>query len=138
MILPFLWRGVIFVSLRFWKNFVYINVKFCRHWTVKVSKKKITKNTYTLFYNLWRNIGALRHLFHILIRNKYWTSFLLTLVKLKLDLLLPWFAIATILGWFLYFRIAIIVESLKISKKGLLFEYLVRWNCGTMFAKKII
>ena len=39
---------------------------------------------------------------------------------------------ATITGWFLYFRIAFVVESLTLSKKGLLFEYLVMfviWIC---------
>ena len=43
---------------------------------------------------------------------------------------------ATILRWFLYFRIAFIAESLTLSKKVSLLEYLVMSRFCTLFEKK--
>ena len=45
---------------------------------------------------------------------------------------------ATILGWLLYFRIDFIVETLTLSKKGWLFEYLLISGFGTISQKKVI
>ena len=59
-------------------------------------------------------------------RIKFSIYFLSTSVKLKLFLLLYWFLTATIIEWFLYFRIAFKVESLIAPKKGSLFEHLVK------------
>ena len=59
-------------------------------------------------------------------RIKFSIYFLSTSVRLKLLLFLYWFLTATIIEWFLYFRIAFKVESLTAPKKGSLFEYLVK------------
>ena len=68
---------------------------------------------------------------------KFLNSFFPTLTKLKLALFLHWFLMATTHGWFLYFEIVFMVESLILSKKSSLFEYLLLMSrfC-TMFEKK--
>ena len=63
------------------------------------------------------------------------TFFLSTLLKLELALFLHRFLMATILGWFLYFRTAFIIVSFILSKKGLLLKYLVIPRFWTMFGK---
>ena len=102
----FLWRGFISASLRFFLgggNFV----KFIE--LLKLVQRKSRKNHCST--ELWDTL--LTPWFKI----KCSTSLLPTSVNLKLSLFLHWFLMVTIFGWFLYFRVAFIIEYMTLSKK---------------------
>ena len=61
--------------------------------------------------------------------------FFVNFSKNKTSPILLWVLMTIILGWFLYLKIACIVESLILSKRGLLFEYLVMSRFCTVWKK---
>ena len=76
------------------------------YWTVKARAKKKSLKILMLSFTIFKGISELWDtLFTFWFKIKCSTSFLSTLVKLKQVLFLSWFLIATIFGWFHYFRI---------------------------------
>ena len=81
------------------------------------------------------NIGLLRGFLLIAPINFYHNFFIANLMKSKFSILFSFITI--ILGWYIYFKIALKAGSLTYSKLGLSFSYSGVLTFFTIFEKKL-